>query len=68
MVGGVGPQCVGMRLGTGSTEVMLKTAELIQQVRDRLRVAQSHQKSYVDRRRSNLEFQVGDFVLLNVSP
>ena len=30
--------------------------------------AQSRQKSYADRRRSELEFQVGDFVLLKVSP
>ncbi|XP_023771154.1 uncharacterized protein LOC111919797 [Lactuca sativa] len=45
----------------GSTEVVLKTTELIQQVRDRLWITQSHQKSYVDRRRSNLEFQMGDY-------
>ncbi|XP_052625756.1 uncharacterized protein LOC128132815 [Lactuca sativa] len=52
----------------GSNEMVLKTTELIQQVCDRLRVAQSHQKIYDDRRGSNLEFQVGDFVLLKVSP
>ena len=52
----------------GSTEVVLKTTGLIQQVHDRLWVAQSHQKSYADRRQSDLEFQVGDFVLLKVSP
>ncbi|KAI3679919.1 hypothetical protein L2E82_50899 [Cichorium intybus] len=52
----------------GSTEVVLKTTELIQKVRERLLTAQSRQKSYVDRRRSDLEFQVGDYVLLKVSP
>ena len=52
----------------GSTEVVLKTTELIQQVRDRQRVAYSRQKSYVDWRCSDLEFQVGDFVLLKVLP
>ena len=37
-------------------------------VRDRLVIAQSRQKSYADKRRSDLEFQVGDYVLLKVSP
>ncbi|KAJ9565618.1 hypothetical protein OSB04_001584 [Centaurea solstitialis] len=35
---------------------------------ERLRTAQSRKKSYADRRRSDLEFQVGDCVLLKVSP
>ena len=52
----------------GSTEIVLQTTEQIQQVRERLLTAQSRQKSYADRRRSELEFQVGDFVLLKVSP
>lgn len=52
----------------GSTEVVLKNIGLIQQVHDRLRVAQSPQKSYADRWCSDLEFQVGDFVQLKVSP
>jgi hypothetical protein len=33
-----------------------------------LKLAQSRQKSYVDRRRRKLSFQVGDFVYLKVSP
>ncbi|KAL4565797.1 hypothetical protein LXL04_029903 [Taraxacum kok-saghyz] len=45
-----------------------ETAEMIQMVRDRLVTAQSRQKSYADKRRSDLEFQVGDRVLLKVSP
>ena len=52
----------------GSTEIVLQTTEQIQQVRQRLLTAQSRQKSYADRRRSELEFQVGDLVLLKVSP
>ena len=51
-----------------STEVVLKTNKLVQQLHDRLRVAQSRQKSFVDRCRSELEFQMADFVLLKVSP
>ncbi|KAI3523617.1 hypothetical protein L1887_01878 [Cichorium endivia] len=58
---------VGQRV-LGSTEVVLKTTKLIQKVRERLLMAQSRQKSYADRRRSDLEFQVGDFVLLKMSP
>ncbi|KAJ9558017.1 hypothetical protein OSB04_012631 [Centaurea solstitialis] len=42
--------------------------EHIQRIRERLRTTQSRQKSYADRRRSDLEFQVGDRVLLKVSP
>ena len=58
---------VGQRV-MGSTEIVLQTTEQIQQVRQRLLTAQSRQKSYADRRRSELEFQVGDLVLLKVSP
>ncbi|KAJ9560732.1 hypothetical protein OSB04_005892 [Centaurea solstitialis] len=52
----------------GSTEVVQRTTEDIQRIRERLRTAQSRQKSYAYRRRSELEFQVGDRVLLKVSP
>ncbi|KAJ9544243.1 hypothetical protein OSB04_023950 [Centaurea solstitialis] len=58
---------VGQRV-LGSTEVVQRTTEDIQRIRERLRTAQSRQKSYADRRRSSLEFQVGDRVLLKVSP
>jgi len=33
-----------------------------------MKAAQARQKSYVDRRRKPLEFEVGDFVYLKVSP
>ena len=36
--------------------------------RERLQTAQSRQKSYADQRRRDLEFQVGEHVLLKVSP
>ena len=52
----------------GSTEVGLQTTEKIQQVRSRLQTSPSWQKSYADKHRSDLEFQVGDMVLLKVSP
>ena len=37
-------------------------------IRERLRIAQSRQKSYADNRRRDLEFEIGDFVFLKVSP
>jgi hypothetical protein len=37
-------------------------------VRECLKVAQSRQKSYGDKRRRDLSFEVGDFVYLKVSP
>ncbi|KAJ9545764.1 hypothetical protein OSB04_025471 [Centaurea solstitialis] len=58
---------VGQRV-LGSTEVVQRTTEDILRIRERLRTTQSGQKSYADRQRSNLEFQVGDRVLLKVSP
>jgi hypothetical protein len=33
-----------------------------------MKVAQSHQKSYADRRRRSLMFEVGDYVYLKVTP
>ncbi|KAJ9537987.1 hypothetical protein OSB04_030720 [Centaurea solstitialis] len=52
----------------GSTEIVQRTTESIQQIRERLKATQSRQKSYADKRRSDLEFSVGDKVLLKVSP
>ena len=37
-------------------------------IQDRLLMAQSRQKSYVDRKVRDLEFMVGERVLLKVSP
>jgi hypothetical protein len=37
-------------------------------VRESLKIAQSRQKSYADKRRRDLSFGVGDFVYLKVSP
>ncbi|GJZ88585.1 hypothetical protein Tco_0660367 [Tanacetum coccineum] len=42
--------------------------ESISQIKDRLKAARDRQKSYADRRRKPLEFSVGDYVLLKVSP
>jgi hypothetical protein len=37
-------------------------------VHDSLKVAQSRQKSYADKRRRDLSFEIGDFVYLKISP
>jgi hypothetical protein len=37
-------------------------------IRENLKVAQSQQKSYADKRRRDLSFEIRDFVYLKVSP
>ncbi|GJT09996.1 putative reverse transcriptase domain-containing protein [Tanacetum coccineum] len=49
-------------------ELVQETTEKISQIKDRLKVASDHQKSYAYKRRKPLEFSVGDYVLLKVSP
>ncbi|GJW34841.1 putative reverse transcriptase domain-containing protein [Tanacetum coccineum] len=48
-------------------ELVQETTEKISQIKDRLKAARDHQKSYADKRRKPLEFSVGDYVLLKVS-
>ncbi|KAI3670385.1 hypothetical protein L1987_87976 [Smallanthus sonchifolius] len=49
-------------------ELIQETSDKIFQICDNIRVARSRQKSYADKRRKPLEFQVGDLVLLKISP
>jgi len=49
-------------------KLIQETTEKVQRIQEHIKVAQSHQKSYADRRRRPLEFQVGDKVFLKVSP
>ncbi|GJT33380.1 putative reverse transcriptase domain-containing protein [Tanacetum coccineum] len=49
-------------------ELVQKTTEKISQIKDRVKVVRDRQKSYADKRRKPLEFSVGDYVLLKVSP
>jgi hypothetical protein len=58
---------------TGESKVfgpkVLKDADKqVQVIRESLKVAQSRQKSYVNKRRRDLSFETGDFVYLMVSP
>ena len=45
-----------------------RTTKDIQVIRDQFKTAQSRQKSYADKRRRDLEFQVSDHVFLKVTP
>nr|GFA84649.1 putative reverse transcriptase domain, ribonuclease H-like domain, aspartic peptidase domain protein [Tanacetum cinerariifolium] len=49
-------------------EIIQETTEKIAQIKQRLQAACDFQKSYADIRRKPLEFQVGDKVMLKVSP
>ncbi|GJZ43787.1 putative reverse transcriptase domain-containing protein [Tanacetum coccineum] len=49
-------------------ELVQETTEKISQIKDRLKTACGRQKIYADKRRKPLEFSVGDYVLLKVSP
>ncbi|GJT29758.1 putative reverse transcriptase domain-containing protein [Tanacetum coccineum] len=49
-------------------ELVRETTERIVQIKNRLLTARSCQKSYADVRRKLMEFQVGDIVMLKVSP
>jgi hypothetical protein len=67
---GVRLHCFGVRLeninfGPG---ILQEAEKHVRMVRENLRAAQSRHKSYVDHRRRELSFEVGDFVYLKVSP
>ncbi|GJX19826.1 putative reverse transcriptase domain-containing protein [Tanacetum coccineum] len=49
-------------------ELVQETTEKISQIKNRLKAARDRQKRYADKRRKPLEFSVGDYVLLKVSP
>ncbi|GJW73102.1 putative reverse transcriptase domain-containing protein [Tanacetum coccineum] len=49
-------------------ELVQETTEKISQIKDRLKDARDRQKSYAEKRRKPLEFSVGVYVLLKVSP
>nr|ABF97606.1 retrotransposon protein, putative, Ty3-gypsy subclass [Oryza sativa Japonica Group] len=49
-------------------DIIKEAEEKVRLIRERLKVAQSRQKSYADTRRRNLEFKEGDYVYLKVSP
>ena len=46
---------------------MQQTSEKVKAIQERMRATQSRQKSYADKRRQPLEFEVGDHVFLRVT-
>ncbi|XP_070036932.1 uncharacterized protein, partial [Nicotiana tomentosiformis] len=49
-------------------DLIHQAIEKVKVIQERLRTAQSRQKSYSDVRRRDLEFEVGDWVFLKISP
>ncbi|GKC19959.1 hypothetical protein Tco_1022109 [Tanacetum coccineum] len=49
-------------------KIIHQTTEKIVQIKIHIQVTRDHQKSYADVRRKPLEFQMGDKVMLKVSP
>ncbi|KAI3697692.1 hypothetical protein L6452_30788 [Arctium lappa] len=49
-------------------EIVQETANKVKSIRERLKAAQDRQKSYADNKRRSVEFQVGERVMLKVSP
>nr|GEZ33744.1 putative reverse transcriptase domain-containing protein [Tanacetum cinerariifolium] len=58
----------GLELGCVLMQRVQETIEKISHIKDRIKVVQDRQKSYVNKRRKPIEFSVGDCVLLKVSP
>jgi hypothetical protein len=50
------------------TDIIKEVERQVQIIRENLRIAQSRQKSYADRKRRDVAFQEGDYVYLKVSP
>jgi hypothetical protein len=49
-------------------DIVTEAEEKVKQIQANILAAQSRQKSYADKRRSPLKFEVGDHVYLRVSP
>jgi hypothetical protein len=49
-------------------DIVKETEAKVRQIQKNLKVAQSRQKSYADKRRRPLVFEVGNYVYLIVSP
>nr|GEY22241.1 putative reverse transcriptase domain-containing protein [Tanacetum cinerariifolium] len=50
------------------TELIQETTEKIIQIKQKMQAARDQQKSYADKKRKPMDFQVGDKVMLKVSP
>jgi len=50
------------------SDVVQATTEKVKMIQEKMKASQSRQKSYHDKRRKDIEFQVGDHVFLRVNP
>ncbi|XP_070003346.1 uncharacterized protein [Nicotiana sylvestris] len=50
------------------TDLVQNALDKVKVIQERLRIAQSHQKSYADRKVRDVSYMVGEKVLLKVSP
>ena len=67
MEGSIGLLCIGERGLTGPENIK-NTSKKVALIKKRLKTTVSRQKSYVDPKQKDVEFQVGDYVFLKVSP
>ena len=49
-------------------DILRDAKQKVHKIREHIKTAQSRQKSYTDKRRRDLAFNIGDFVYLKVSP
>ncbi|XP_073270636.1 uncharacterized protein [Primulina huaijiensis] len=49
-------------------KIVQHTTEMVAKIRDRMKTAQSRQKSYADKRRRDLEFAIDDHVFIKIAP
>ena len=62
-----GPQFISMNLGGGASRMVSfirRTIEDVRRITKRFDTTHSHHKSYADKHRGPIEFQVGDLVFL----
>jgi hypothetical protein len=48
-------------------DIVIEAEEKVKQIQANILAAQSHQKSYIDKRHSPMKFEVGDYIYLRVS-
>ena len=49
-------------------DLILQTVEKVAKIKKHMKVTQDHQKKWADAKRRPLEFAVGDYVFLKISP
>ena len=49
-------------------DLVQETEEKVKMIRERLKVATDRQKSYVDMKRKDIRYEIGEKVFLKVSP